>query len=294
MSLYSTTRDELVERICRVGLGEWWAGTTTAAGSTTTLVDSSRGEEDDFFNNLESWVYLRSGTYKGAEKKVSDWALSGTTLTFGPATGAAPGSGILYSIHSPQWKRSTIHSVINMAIDEANAQKNFVEMIDETNVTLAAGVYEYNVPAGFMYIYRITMADVNGDFTNEPIPPHQYRIVRGSGIPKIQFIKTPDDMKTYDLGNDSNYYTGLWGESELTDSRALRIEGLGKHAHLTLDTDACTVSPNFVVAFASAWLLANSANEKDYTERYKTMARMVELERPKAFTKFPPDSKRVF
>jgi len=294
MSLYSTTRDELVERICRVGLGEWWAGTTSAAGSTTTIVDSSRAEEDDFFNNLEAWVYFRTGGQKGLERKTSDWVLSTTTLTFGPATAAAPGSGILYSVHSPQWKRSTIHAAINMAVDEANAQKNFVELLDETSVTLASNTYEYNIPAGFMYIYRVSMADADGNFTNEPIPPYHYRIVRGAGIPKIQLIKTPDDMKTLDPNSSTDYYTGLWGEDELIDGRKLRIEGLGKHAKLENDTDTCTVSPNFVVAYASAWLLANAAHEKDYVDRYKMMSRMVELERPKAFTKFPPDCKRVF
>ena len=246
MAIYSETRDELVERICKLLLNDWLEGTATG-GSTTTVVDTSRLEDDDYFNSKNSEVYIRTGVYAGSNRKITDFVGGSTnTITFAPAVGDAIIATDTYSIHT-EFKRDEVVEAINLAIDMV-AEEAMVWVIDETTVTLVANTFEYNLPTSLMFLHRVTMADSDGYFYDAPIPPDQYKIIHGS-TPKIHFIQMPPDQQF-----DGHYYGELWAKTDLTADRALRLEGLGSPDTLSTDTSTCPISPAYVCFQAAAIL----------------------------------------
>jgi len=138
MAIFTKTRDNLVETICKLHLHDWVEGTTTATGSSTTLKDTSLAAySDDFFNDQNAWVYIRSGDYAGHWAKISNFAVAGSpavgTITFAPVAGGTIADEVTYSIHA-KFKRDEVVEAINLAIDKV-AEKALVWLVDET-VTL--------------------------------------------------------------------------------------------------------------------------------------------------------------
>ena len=292
MVLFGLTRDELVERICRLGIGEYWQGTTNATGTNKTAKDSvNRQEADDFFNNKECWIYIRTGTYKTGERLISDFDNTDGVITWVLALGGTIASGVKYSIHS-KWRRLTIHEAINQAIDMATEHGHLVDKIDETSISLAAGAYEYAIPSGFTHIYRLTMEDGNGEFYDMVIPPDQYKIIRSSVIPKIHFYS---DTVHPEFG-DGHSVGSWWANIDFTATRHIRIEGYGVHPYLKTDEETCTISPNFIVAQASALLHLGKVTGNDpdiHATRYNMQQGKADGLRRAVRTNLPPNCKRV-
>ena len=259
MSFYEHTLDELVERLCRLVLDEWYGGTTTSAGTTTTAVDNKRAEQADFFNDQHAYIYFRSGAAAGEEGKVSDWVLGSTyTFTYAPASSAAPGTGALYSVHM-EFRRFKIKEAINTAIDMAAKSALFFHR-DESTIQLQTGLYSYPVPEGFTHIHKLTMADSDGRFQDEsPIPPGQYRIVKGTE-PRILFQTFPEDARF-----EGHTYGNFWRENDLSDGRYLRVEGLIRQGKLESDQDICRINPAFIIYQAAALLFQGMP---EYADRY--------------------------
>lgn len=287
MSFYSYNRDELTERICRLVLGNWYEGSYTSVGTATTLVDTSRSEPDDFFIEEPHWLYIRTGTYKGSEARILDWTLSSTTGSFLPALGGAPASGDTYSIMRKH-RRKDIYEAINAAIDAAAKHSLFYHR-DET-VQLATNLHEYALPEGFIYIHKITQADGDGGFQDDsPIPPGQYRIVKGVE-PRLLFQTFPPGDKF-----EGHTYGSFWREDGFAADRYLRIEGLRRHPILTSDTDTCSINPELIVQYAGAMLLEDEREEDSKVRARVARDRADRLLSVLATTRLhlPPDSKKV-
>lgn len=250
MAIFSETLDDLVETICTLLLHDWVGGTTTASGSSTTLKDTALAAyADDYFNDENSWVYIRSGDYAGHWAKISDFAVSAGvgTVTFAPAADGTIASGIEYSIHT-EFARGEVVQSINLAINSV-AEHAHVWVRDEDSVTLVASTYEYDLPTNLMWLCRVTMANSDGEFDDMPeIPPSEYEIVHAPTA-KLRFRKTYADELF------AGHYVGdAWSETDLTADRALRLEGLGAPATLTTDSSACPISPAYVTFQAAAFL----------------------------------------
>ncbi len=291
MAIFSNTLDALVEKCCKLLLHDWWEGIATG-GSATTVVDSSRAEVEDYFNSLPyAEVYIRSGTYAGSTKKVTDFVNSSGTITFSPALAGAIVSTDTYSIHS-KFKREEVVEAINTAIDMV-AEEAMVWVNDETTITLVAATYEYSLPTNFMFLYRVTMADSNGKFYDVPIPSDQYKIIP-SATPKIHFIQMPIDQQ-----HEGHYYGELWANSDLTASRKLRLEGLGSPAILSTDSSVCSISPAYVIYQAAALLHESRISRADsdpeeHAGQFKLCQARADLERARVVSiQLPPNSKRI-
>ncbi|XUX01205.1 MAG: hypothetical protein TUN42_04245 [Dehalogenimonas sp.] len=294
MAIYSYTLDQLVERICRLYLHDFREGMTTGSGSNATLVDINRTERDDFFNNLPgSQVYIRSGTYAGSLRTITDWANSSGTLTFAPVVGGTIATSVSYSIHC-SYPRDDVVEAINQAIDVVAEEALVWLSPNESTITLVADTYEYALPTNFLVITRVTMADADGYFYDAEIPASQYRIIR-SGAPKLHLLK--EITSSPDTGWFHQFYQN--GNFDVTAGRKLRIEGLGSQATLTSDSDTCSIAPSFICAQAAALLhasrIARAENDPEMHQvQFQTMQAIADRERTKVVgAKVPRDAKRV-
>jgi hypothetical protein len=290
MAIFSYTLDELVEKCCKLLLHDWIEGTATG-GNSVTLVDTSRPEDNDYFNSRNSYIYIRSGTYAGAYRRITDYDSTTWTITFTPAVGGNIVSGVTYSIHT-DFTRDEVVEAINTAIDMV-AEEAMVWVIDESTITLVADTYEYSLPTSLMYLHRVTMADADGYFYDAPIPPDQYKIIYGS-TPKIHFIQMPADMQF-----DEHYYGELWANSDFTAGRVLRLEGLGSPATLSTDSSTCPLSPAYVIYQAAALLHESRiARPETDPDEHRVQSQLcqarADLERAKVVNiQLPPGSKRI-
>ena len=261
MAIYSATLDELVEDTCRQ-INDWVEGTATG-GSATTLEDTSLAcYGNDYFNDQDAWIYIRSGTYAGSYRRITDFVQTGGVVTFSPTLAGSIVSGVTYSIHHTRsedsWHRPDVVAKINLAIQRV-AEKAHVWHVDTTSVTLVADTYEYDLPLTFMGIYRVTMADADGAFHTQPeIPPSEYWIIPSS-TSKLHFRRTHADELFAD-----HYIGDSWAEVNLTAARKLRIEGLGSPAVLANDASVCPISPTYVVFQAAAWLHAMKVRSSEH------------------------------
>lgn len=245
MALFAYTLDQLVEQCAKLLLHDFTEGTATG-GSGVTLEDTSRLEVDDFFNSKGSYIYIRSGTYAGSLRKITNFANTGGIITFSPTLAGNIVSGVTYSIHT-DYSRDEVVDAINLAIDMV-AEEAHIWKIDETSITLVAAQYEYSLPTDFMFIYRVTMADSDGNFYDEPIDPTHYLVIPGA-TPKLKFPKFPPSQKF-----EGHEYGRLFATSGFTAGRLLRVEGLGSPAALTTDASTCSIDPSYVVYQAAAIL----------------------------------------
>lgn len=295
MPLYEETLDSLIEQVCRVMLRDWKSGTATG-GSTTTFIDTSRLEKDDYYNSLSpaARVHIRTTTDSaapmGEEREISDWVQSTHTGTVDPAFSAAIGAGDTYAILQ-QYGWDEIREAINTAIKRVQ-KIALIEKIDEETLTVD-DVNEYPIPDGFVYIYRITQSTNDGDFYVSPVPPDQYKIIRGASTPRIHFYNFPEDAKHSD-----HYYSNLWINTDFAASRKLRIEGYGKQEKLVNDTDLCYINPNYVCAQAAAFLHSSRIEKpSDEYDWHRVQAEIWQEQADREFTTLqtplPPDTKRV-
>ena len=296
-TIYSYTRDQLVERICKLILHDWKEGTATG-GSTSTFVDTSRLEKDDYFQNTTppSRIRIRTTTDgaapQGEERELTDWVNSTWTGSVLPTFTVAPAAGDTYAILS-EYTWDEVCEAINTAIDTVGKEA-LVPLVDENSVVLVSGVMEYPLPSGFIYVNRLTMSDENGDFdSREPIPSNSFVVV-SSDVPKLSFIPFP----IFQVGEDT-YYGELWGESDIAASRTLRVEGLARQAALSSDLSLCSLNPNFVCYQAAALLhlsrIRRGENDPDeHAVQYKLCQERADIERAKTTAiNLPMNSKRV-
>ncbi len=255
MSLYQTSLAELIKQVLLIGIGgdNWKAGTITGAPTTAQIIDSKRTETDDYFQNTIpiSVVRIMSTTDGYApnneEAYFTDWTQSGAVGATAPVFTAAPAAGDTYAIFK-EYSWEEVRAAINFAIDLV-ARVALIDTLDESQV-LAATTYEYILPQPFTHIYRVSMEDANGDYP-EPIPPEQYRIIKSGITPRLHFIRYPSTQTI--SGHSSN---GLWADGGITADRHLRIEGFGRQAHLTGNSDQCKINPAFITYQAAALLHA--------------------------------------
>jgi hypothetical protein len=293
MSIYSTSLSQLVERVCRLYLHEWKSGTITGAPTTAQIIDSSRNEADDYFQNTVPVSRARilsttdGAAPKGEEREFTDWANATKVGTLAPVFSAAPAAGDTYAIFS-EYYWDDIVAAINAAIDSV-ATNILVEKIDET-LTAQDDTYEYTVPSGFLYIYRISQADGDGDFPN-PVPPTHYTIVRGAAVPRIHFKRFPVAQQFQD-----HYYSDLWAAADMADGRIFRIEGLGRQETLADEEDICQIDPNFICAQAAALLHASRIRRpENEPDDHRTQFGICQglADKFKKPTRLPQDCKRV-
>ena len=254
MALHSNTLDALHERIGRLILRDWKTGTTggvLTGGSTSTFVDTSLVEVADYFQETVpvSKIKIRTTT-DGADpvgeiRTITDWTAAGTG-TIDPVW-TTTAAGDTYAIYK-EYEWDEVTAAINTAIDMA-AKVALVDKIDHS-VALVSGTYEYAIPSGFIYIYRISMANGDGEYP-DPIPPDQWSIVRAMGTPRIHLHRFPAEQQF-----QGHYYTGLWADGGIEAGRTLRIEGYEKQEKLVNDYDICKIDPTFVTYQASALLHA--------------------------------------
>lgn len=295
MSLYETTRAELIERILKIPLQDWKGGVVDS-GTTATVVDDERDEVDDYFQNTTpiSWVRIVSTTDgaapKGEQRKITDFTQSTGTITVSDDKlfSITPGAGDTYAILS-EYTWDELAEAINAVIDSLT-ENALIYKIDETT-ELQSDTYEYAIPDGFVTIHRLSQENDDGDYP-DPIPPDQYRIIRGE-TPRIHFYRMPIDMQF-----SGHYYGELWVESELSDGKHLRIEGYGKQSRLTTDDSICYLNPNYIVWKAATYVLGARITENDYdafrVRRDNANAEAEVFLKNLSLTKFPPDTKRVY
>jgi len=256
MAYYRKTLDNLIERILKLIVKDWYEGIATG-GSTSTVVDALRWEKDDYFNSRggrPSRVYIRTTTDNaapvGESKDVTDFVQATGTITVVAADAealfsATVGAGDTYAItHTFHWDE--VKEAINMAIS-AVSRKALIDTMDES-VSLVASVEEYVLPSDFVYVHRVSMEDGNGNY-NEIVPGEQYRIVRGATNPLLKFTKMPPEFQS-----PGHYYGEYWVSSDMTAGRTLRIEGSTSQPELEEDTDICFIDPTYVCYQAAAYL----------------------------------------
>jgi hypothetical protein len=295
MSLFSTTGIELIERTARI-LKDWKGGTCTSGGAST-FIDTTRTEGDDYFQNTTPVSRVRiitttdAAAPQGQERTISDWVVSTGTGTVTAAwTTANPGAGDTYGIMS-EYSWDEVFHAINDVFDSV---KNLpvLERADHS-VALVSSVYEYDIPIGFTHIYRVTMESGTGNY-GTPIPPEEYRIVRGTPTPRLHFVR----QITSGLPEGISY-PGLWADSELSGGKLLRIEGFGYQTKLVSDTDLCFLDPIFVCYQAAADLNARRITRADTDpDEYRTQYQLCQAKaneyKPKTIANFPPNMKRVY
>ena len=295
MAIYSNTLSQLIEWTCRLVLHDWKEGTATG-GSTSTVVDTSRDEAVDYFQNTTpvSKVYIRTTTDSAApiseQRVATDFAVGvNPTITVSPNFTAAVGSGDTYAILS-EYEWAEVRDAINMAI-EMVAEESLFFVIDESTITLSASTYEYTLPTSFMYLYRVSMEDANGDFP-EAIPPDQYKVIRSSA-PELHLFRFPTGQAFLD-----HRYGELFGDSDIVADRDLRLEGLATPDKLSADTDTCPISPAYIIYQAGALLhqsrITRPESDYDYHRLQADLSqKRADIERVRVVSmNLPANSKR--
>jgi hypothetical protein len=236
-------------------LGNVRNSTTTAAGSATTIVDSTRTEPADFWNDGTIWI--TSGTDIGKSRKITDWALSGTTFTV-PTMTSAPGSGVTYSVIVGDWPQDKLWEFINAALREMGD----VPQVN-TATTTVAEQEAYTLPAGVYNVQRVEVATQTG-------APYYYQPYHG----------------VWEEMNGSLYFKS--GKEPADSGYILRLTYLGAHA--TMDADDDTIS-NYAhldrlawtaAVFAWRWRLQMAKQDEPlYTQFYSEAVARAEREKMK-------------
>ena len=185
-------------------LGNVQSSTTTAAGSATTVVDSTRTEIADYWNKGTIWI--TSGTDNGKSRKITDWALSGTTFTV-PTLTDAPGSGASYSVIHGDWPQDKLWEFINRALTEIGDIPNY-----DTTLTTVANQEEYTLPSGVLDVRNVEVAASTA-------APYSYQPYHG-----VWSVTTAGKLK---------FRTGREPD---TTGYTIRLTYVDEHAALTADS----------------------------------------------------------
>jgi len=203
-------------------LGNMRSSTTTAAGSATTIVDSTRTEPADFWNDGTLWI--TSGTHSGKSRKITDWALSGTTFTI-PTTTTAAGAGVTYSVIDGNWPQDKLVEFINRALIEIGDVPQ-----DDASLTTVAEQEEYTLPSG---VYNVRQVEIARELT----APYAYQHQHGSWYER-------DGSLFFATGREPQ-------ESGYT----IRLTYMAPHAALTADTGTVSayIHPDLLVWTAAVY-----------------------------------------
>jgi len=187
-------------------LGNVRSSTTTSAGTATTVIDTTRTEPVDFWNGGTLW--MTSGTDLGKSRKITDWALSGTTFTV-PTMTSAPGSGAAYSVITADWPQDKLWDFINEALQDMGDVP-----VQDSTLTTVADQEQYTLPSG---VYDVRLVEVATSKT----APYDYQPYHGvwKEIPsgKLEFATGREPV-------DTGYL--------------IRLTYMGVHAAFTADTSA--------------------------------------------------------
>ena len=198
---------------------------------------------DDYFNDWFGRFY--AGPRADTDFDVTDFdqekepGLTPGVLTFKPALSAAPVIHDLFEMY-PDFSPGEMNDAINLAI--ASVTQGALQDKRDDSLTVIAGTFEYEIPAGFLYIWEILQEQsTNGRYSSSlnTIDQRYWRILPGSP-PKLWF--------------DSNWVT-------LTTGRKLRIIGQQAPAQLAKDSDLCSVDQAYVLYQAKANLHLSRASE---------------------------------
>lgn len=205
-------------------LGNVRSSTTTAAGSATTIVDSTRTEPADFWNDGTLWI--TSGTHSGKSRKITDWALSGTTFTI-PTTTTAAGAGVTYSVIDGNWPQDKLVEFINRALVEIGDVPQ-----DDASLTTVAEQEEYTLPSG---VYNVRQVEI----ARELAAPYAYQQQYGNWYER-------DGVLRFATGREPQ-----------EDDYLIRLTYMAPHAALTADTGTVSqyIHPDLLVwtAAVHAW-----------------------------------------
>uniref|UniRef100_A0A6H1ZI19 Uncharacterized protein n=1 Tax=viral metagenome TaxID=1070528 RepID=A0A6H1ZI19_9ZZZZ len=294
-TIFSNTLADLIEMTARL-YGDWKSGTVDS-GSTTTIVDDTRQEADDYFQNTTpvSVVHIVSTTDgaapQGESSRATDFTHATGTITIStdkPFT-VAPGADDTYAILSElDWDE--VKWAINTAIQSV-ASDALEWVVDETTVVAQDSTWEYALPTNFVWLFRVSQADSNGDFPY-PVPSDHYRVLRGT-TPKIHFYSFPVGEQHYGI-----YYADLWAPSSLSDGKAFRLEGLATPSKLGSNSNTTGVSPTYIMFQAAALLhrkrIGDSRYDLDYhLKQAETCEQLANIERARIeMPSLPPNAKK--
>ena len=227
-------------------VGDLILGNAGTTGATTTKIYAPfLWQPDDYYNEnyYEAYVYL--GTNIGVTKRVTDWVLSTFLVTVHSAYDNACDATSFVEFHHI-FTEDDYRKAINLAI-ESIAHEYLIDKIDEST-TLVADTYEYTLPVGMDYVHNVTTekdVDTGNFYKNEEVGRRYWDII------------SPRTLKL-----DRGYYS-------IRAGRDLRIEGQGRQAILTSDTDVCKLPPDWLTQKAITFLPQNKiqSNELDATYR---------------------------
>ena len=245
MALFSNTL-EVMRKYVASAVGDLLYGQCGTTGATTSKTYAPfLWQPDDFYNEGHYEVYVYAGTNIGVTKRVTDWVLSTFLLTVHSAYAAASAASSYIELHRI-FSEDEYRKAINLAI-ESLPKVYLIDKINET-IVLVADTYEYTLPSGFNYIHRITTeksAD-SGKFEEaNVINPRDWRLI------------SPRTLKL----NKSCY--------SITAGKDLRIEGQGRQALVTADTDVIELPPDWLVYKAITFLPTNKIQSNQLDETYR-------------------------
>lgn len=241
---------------------------STAGGTptSTTYVDTKLLRNDDYYNEHHYRGYCYYGTAIGQEREVSDWTLTtpANTITFAPAFSPAPAAGDEFELHHI-FSEDEYRKAINLGIGSC---KYLIGKIDVT-IVLVADTYEYTLPADMDYIHKITTEKTAGGGIfdeSDAIDPRDWRLI------------SPRKLKLHE-----DYYS-------VTAGKDLRIEGQGRQALVTADTDIIYLPLDWLVQKAIASLPSSKIQSNQLTETYRR-ALTLSVNEPRNSPR--PDARRV-
>lgn len=227
MALYSNTLAS-IRQFLSSAVGDLIYGTADS-GTANTLVHSMLIKPNDYYNDHKYRGYIYSGPSIGEEREVTDSVLANTELTFTPVFTNAITNNSSYELHHIFYSDEYLKA-INLAIENM-ADKYFVDIKDESTITLSADTYEYALPTSMLYLYRvITEKEAGGGIFRESdiIDPRAYSIIR-SYPPKLKLCE---------------------GFYKITAGKDLRLEGQGAQPTVDDDTDIIYLPTDWLIAEA--------------------------------------------
>lgn len=227
-------------------VGDLIYGQAGVTGATTQKIYAPfLWQANDYYNNNFYEVYVYAGTNIGVTKRVTDWDLATYLLTVHSVYAAACDVTSYVELHHI-FSEDDYRKAINLVI-ESLSDKYLIDKIDETT-TLVAATYEYTLPAGMLYVHKVTTentADTGKFYDSNEIDSRDWDII------------SPRTLKL------------RYGSYGITAGKDLRIEGQGRQDKLTSDTDVCYLPPDWIVQKAITFLPQNKIQGNDLDATYR-------------------------
>jgi len=209
---------------------------TVASPSSGSFADTTKVKPDDYYNDWEVYCYDGNAASVADTGTITNFANDGSVFTFEPVATWVAADNVELHRH---FTVVEYNDLINMVIDGL-ARHCLKDKVD-ASIDLGAAVYEYSVPAGFLYISKIHLETSTGNlFEGTPIDQLYYYFMQGA-TPKLVFVK--------------EYWTPTAG-------RALRLIGQERR-QASLSADASTVDEDLTkyICYETAGLLLQSEEE---------------------------------